>query len=61
MLAMKLLLCKTLWGHSGSVEQAAQLAMDAGFGGIEAPVPIDTPAVEHFAKVLQAHGLAWIR
>jgi sugar phosphate isomerase/epimerase len=61
MLAMKLLLCKTLWGHTGSLEQAAQLAVDAGFGGIEAPVPIDAPGVEHFAQVLQTHGLVWIQ
>lgn len=58
---MKLLLCKTLWGHTGSVEQAARLAVEAGFGGIEAPVPSDAAAVVHFAQVLEAHRLVWIQ
>ncbi len=58
---MKLLLCKTLWGHTGSLSEAVQLAVEAGFGGIEAPVPADAPALEQFAELLDAHGLAWIQ
>ncbi|MFT6974726.1 MAG: hypothetical protein ACJA0E_000716, partial [Bermanella sp.] len=34
---MKLLTFKTLWGHTGSIEEGAVLAKAAGFAGIEAP------------------------
>ncbi len=58
---MNLQLSKTLWGHTGSVTQAAQLAVAAGFEGIEAPAPADVASVEQLAEVLQAHGLFWIQ
>ena len=37
---MKLKLYKTLWGHSGSLEAAADQAVAAGFAGIEGAMPI---------------------
>ena len=36
---MQLLRFKTLWGHPGTPEQAAALAVAAGFDGLEAPLP----------------------
>ena len=35
---MQLLRFKTLWGHPGTPEQAAALAVAAGFDGLEAPL-----------------------
>ena len=36
---MKLALFKTLWGHDGDLPSAIGLALEAGFTGIEGPVP----------------------
>ena len=36
---MELQLFKTLWGHEGTIAEAADLALEAGFSGIEGPVP----------------------
>lgn len=58
---MKLLLCKTLWGHTGSVDEAAELAVEEGFSGIEAPLPADARAMEHFSQVMDTHQLFWVQ
>jgi hypothetical protein len=41
---MKLALFKTLWGHDGDLASAIEMALEAGFSGIEGPVPADAPA-----------------
>lgn len=58
---MKLQLCKTVWGHTGSLIEAAQLATEAEFNGLEAPVPADESSVEEFADILHASKLFWIQ
>jgi hypothetical protein len=39
---MKLALFKTLWGHDGDLPSAIGRALEAGFTGIEGPVPADS-------------------
>ena len=57
---MKLQLCKTVWGHEGSIDEACDLAVSEGFGGIEAPLPnVDT--LSDFANALQSRDLFWIQ
>ncbi|PKM29069.1 MAG: xylose isomerase [Gammaproteobacteria bacterium HGW-Gammaproteobacteria-11] len=53
-------LFKTLWGHTGSIEQAASLAVAAGFSGIEAPAPTGEAELALFLDTLHSHGLAYI-
>ena len=57
---MKLQLFKTLWGHAGSLESAADEAIAAGFDGIEGPVPADGRARRAFADLLRERGLVYI-
>jgi len=59
---MQLEVYKTLWGHTGSVDQAACLAREAGFQGLEAPAPAleDSQARADLATALDAHGLRYI-
>lgn len=57
---MQLRLFKTLWGHDGTVEDAARLAVEAGFDGLEGPVPADTRARERLAHALIDADLAFI-
>ncbi|SDS85684.1 Sugar phosphate isomerase/epimerase [Halopseudomonas sabulinigri] len=57
---MRLDLFKTLWGHAGSVQEAATLAVDAGFVGLEAPAPADDAAVEQLQATLTEHRLDYI-
>ncbi|WP_394242087.1 sugar phosphate isomerase/epimerase family protein [Halopseudomonas laoshanensis] len=57
---MRLDLFKTLWGHEGTFEEAATLAVDAGFVGIEAPAPADAEEFQQLATVLATHGLDYI-
>jgi hypothetical protein len=52
---MRIDLFKTLWGHDGDLPSAVQLAVDAGFCGIEGPVPPD--AATFFG---QLGGTPWI-
>ncbi len=52
---------KTLWGHEGSLAEAIDQVREAGFSGIEAPVP-DAPAeAAVFGETLAANGLLWIQ
>lgn len=57
---MQFSLFKTFWGHEGSAAQGARLAREAGFHGIEAPLPESPAARERFAQALATHDLAWI-
>jgi Xylose isomerase-like TIM barrel len=57
---MKLKLFKTLWGHQGTLDEAIQLCKEAGFHGIEGPVPLDQAERESFFNTLQDAGLEWI-
>jgi sugar phosphate isomerase/epimerase len=53
---------KTLWGHTGSIEQAAILAKEAGFSGFEAPAKHDNPNhLNELSLVLDSYHLEWIQ
>jgi sugar phosphate isomerase/epimerase len=57
---MKAILFKTVWGHQGTFAEACAAALEAGFGGIEAPVPVDDAgALDFFANLAQGN-LQWI-
>lgn len=59
---MQLLTFKTLWGHIGSLNAAAELATAAGFSGLEAPAVSSRPDyLADLADTLQAHKLEWIQ
>ena len=55
---MKATFFKTIWGHEGTFEEAVSLAGDAGFGGIEAPAPLD--GSDAFFRTLKDGGMKWI-
>lgn len=55
---MKLRLFKTLWGHEGDAASAMHQAREAGFTGIEGPVPAGEAACEEFFR--QLAGTPWI-
>jgi sugar phosphate isomerase/epimerase len=57
---MKAILFKTLWGHDGTLPEAIALAKEAGFGGIEAAVPLDEDASREFFTDLEKANLPWI-
>jgi sugar phosphate isomerase/epimerase len=57
---MKAILFKTLWGHEGTFPEAVALAKEAGFGGIEAAVPLDEDASRRFFSDLEKGNLPWI-
>jgi hypothetical protein len=52
---------KTLWGHEGSLAQAVSQVKEAGFDGIEAPVPETAEAAQAFGETLSADKLLWIQ
>lgn len=54
---MELQLFKTLWGHEGTIAEAADLALEAGFSGIEGPVPAGDSARTEFIATLEDAGL----
>jgi hypothetical protein len=55
---MILELFKTMWGHSGDLASAIAQARDAGFCGIEGPVPADDK--EQNAFFIQIRDIPWI-
>ena len=57
---MELSLFKTLWGHDGGLDHAIQLCREAGFQGIEGPVPLEPGEREAFFNQLREAGLEWI-
>jgi len=59
---MQLRTFKTLWGHTGSIDQGALLARTAGCAGLEAPAIHSAPGhLEQLASALQTHELEWIQ
>ncbi len=62
---MELLTFKTLWGHpdngeAASLNVACRQAAEAGFNGVEGPVPESAEVTESFARALDQRGLAYI-
>ncbi|MEM7387834.1 MAG: TIM barrel protein, partial [Verrucomicrobiota bacterium] len=57
---MNLKLFKTLWGHQGSLALAIEQAVEAGFDGIEGPVPDAPGEQEILSQQLQEAGLEMI-
>lgn len=57
---MKTTLFKTLWGHQGTFAEAIVLAKEAGFGGIETPVPLGQDNSQSFFAELEKGDLKWI-
>jgi len=57
---MKLELFKTLWGHHGRYADAADLAVEAGFHGLEGPVPEDPSARSELLDALASRRLHFI-
>ncbi|MFT3931767.1 MAG: TIM barrel protein [Spongiibacteraceae bacterium] len=57
---MQFKLFKTFWGFSGTPQQAAELAIAAGFDGLEAPAPHEANKLEEFAAVLSDNHLDYI-
>lgn len=57
---MKLLCFKTLWGYEGSLEEAVGQVREAGFEGIEGPVPRDEGRAREFFEELAVGGVGWI-
>ena len=59
---MQLLTFKTLWGHTGSIEEAAVLAKASNFSGLEAPAVSDNLShLQTLGQVLSDHSLDWVQ
>ena len=54
---MKAQFFKTLWGHSGPYRDAALAAREAGFTGLEGPLPAGTT---EFLDALEEFSIDWI-
>ncbi|KPQ29411.1 MAG: Sugar phosphate isomerase/epimerase [Marinobacter excellens HL-55] len=52
---------KTLWGHEGPLSQAIEQVYEAGFDGIEAPVPDSDTEAALFGETLRENNLLWIQ
>ncbi|MCB1090740.1 MAG: sugar phosphate isomerase/epimerase [Verrucomicrobiae bacterium] len=57
---MKRLIYKSLWGHEGTLDEAIRQAVEAGFDGIEGPVPADIGERDRFGAGMKENGLDWI-
>jgi sugar phosphate isomerase/epimerase len=57
---MELRLFKTLWGHQGSIVDAAGQAADSGFHGLEGPFPVEPAEQRLFKQALAEHKLLYI-
>jgi hypothetical protein len=57
---MELKLFKTLWGHTGPYAPAAELAVAAGFHGLEGPIPSSPDKRSEFLDSLTSHHLDYI-
>ncbi|MBI3188452.1 MAG: sugar phosphate isomerase/epimerase [Gammaproteobacteria bacterium] len=57
---MQLRTYKTLWGHQGNYKSAAQQAIDAGFNGIEGPVPVEPESIAALMDALTFYHLDYI-
>ncbi len=59
---MQLHTFKTLWGHTGSIEEAALQVQAAGFAGFEAPAKhADADHLETLEGVLSDYDLQWVQ
>lgn len=61
-MTMKLKNFKTVWGHTGTIEEAVTMAKEAGFSGLEAPAKHDDP--NHFPALqaaIEKHNIEWIQ
>lgn len=52
---------KTLWGHEGPLSEAIAQVKEAGFSGIEAPVPDSGDDADAFGEALAENSLLWIQ
>ncbi len=57
---MRLLFYKTLWGHEGSIAEACEQAVAAGFHGIEGAAPIDVIQQAEWQRLFAAYELDYI-
>lgn len=57
---MKLTLFKTLWGHDGTYQEAADMALAADFNGLEAPAPDNHNQLAQLGQVLADNRLDYI-
>lgn len=57
---MELKLFKPLWGHPGTLGEAVDQALAAGFNGIEGPVPEEAGERAAFKALLHSHNLKFI-
>lgn len=57
---MELKLFKQLWGHQGTIIEAADQVAAAGFDGIEGPLPTERDARREFIHLLGERGLLYI-
>ena len=58
---MELQLFKTLWGHSASMDEAADQAVAAGFAGLEGNADIPQARRDELQSALQTRGLRYIQ
>lgn len=58
---MQLQLFKTLWGHSGSLLEAADQAVAAGFAGLEGNADVSQARFNELQSALQTSGLRYIQ
>lgn len=58
---MQLQRFKTLWGHEHSLDDAVRQVLEAGFDGIEAPVPDSPDQAQAFGEILSRNSLLWIQ
>lgn len=57
---MELNIFKTLWGHTGNLEEAIAACREHEFAGIEGPAPIDPAERKRFQAKLAQSGLGFI-
>jgi len=57
---MQLQIFKTLWGHTGSLNEAAEQALSAGFNGLEGAAPTDAKQARQFKALLADTALDYI-
>ncbi|MGK0247767.1 MAG: sugar phosphate isomerase/epimerase [Oleispira sp.] len=59
---MRLQHFKTIWGHDGSLDEAAVLAKEANFSGLEAPaIHQNSGHFKALGKAINEHDLEWIQ
>src|SRR5690348_12876953 len=57
---MKLKLFKQLWGHQGTIADAADQVAAAGFDGIEGPLPKEPERRQNFIDLIRERNLLYI-